>query len=66
MRLAILPELFLIQIGMELDLIGKGGIHIVIQNLATGFVGIFIFAAGCIELVLAQALLRQRLRLLQI
>jgi hypothetical protein len=38
----------------------------VIQKLATGFVGILIFAAGSIELVPAQALLRQRLRLLQI
>ena len=37
-----------------------------IQELVTGFIGILTFAAGCIELVLAQALLRQRLRLLQI
>jgi hypothetical protein len=29
----------------------------VIQKLATGFVGILIFAADCIELVLAQPLL---------
>ena len=41
-------------------------IHIVIQELVTGFVGILTFAAGCIELVFAQALLRQRLRLLHI
>jgi hypothetical protein len=56
-------------------------IHIVTQKLATGFVGILIFAAGGIEHVPAQPLLllqksdstlfckcpqRQRLRLLQI
>ena len=41
-------------------------IHILIQDLAIGYVGIFIFAALCIGHVFAHALLRKRLRLLQI